>query len=73
MKYTKEEMDVIAEKIVGMLNEKEQMRTGKIAKVLIHSGLVQSSYEAEKVLKYRKDLFVSPKMGVWTLVKSEEI
>ena len=29
MKYTKEEMDLIAEKIVEMLNEKEEMRIGK--------------------------------------------
>ena len=36
MKYTKEEMDIISEKIVDMLKEKEEMRIGKIAKVLIH-------------------------------------
>ena len=50
---------------------KEEMRIGKIAKVLIHSGLVKSSYEVDKVLKYRKDLFISPKMGIWRLVESE--
>lgn len=71
MKYTKEEMDVIVEKIVEMLKEKEEMRIGKISKVLIHSGLVKSSYEVDKVLKYRKDLFLSPKMGIWRLVESE--
>ncbi|MEW9078383.1 hypothetical protein [Terrisporobacter glycolicus] len=71
MKYTKEEMDIISEKIVEMIKEKEEMRIGKIAKVLIHSGLVNSSYEVGKVLKYRKDLFVSPKMGIWRLVESE--
>ena len=71
MKYTKEEMDVIVEKIVEMLKEKEEMRIGKISKVLIHSDLVKSSYEVDKVLKYRKDLFLSPKMGIWTLVESE--
>lgn len=71
MKYTKEEMDLIAEKIVEMLNEKEEMRIGKIAKVLIHSELVKSSYEVDKVLKYRKDLFISPKMGIWRLVDGE--
>ena len=71
MKYTKEEMDTISEKIVEMLKEKEEMRIGKIAKVLIHSNLVNSSYEVDKVLKYRKDLFVSPKMGIWKLVESE--
>lgn len=68
MKYTKEEIDSIADKIVEMLTEKEEMRLGKIAKVFIHSGQVKSSYEVEKILKYRKDLFVSPKMGVWKLV-----
>lgn len=72
MKYTKEEMDIIVEKVVEMLNEKEEMRIGKIAKVLIHSGLVKSSYEVDKVLKYRKDLFVSPKMGIWKLVDNTE-
>ena len=71
MKYTKEEMDIISEKIVDMLKEKEEMRIGKIARVLIHSGLVKSSYEVDKVLKYRKDLFISPKMGIWRLVESE--
>ena len=71
MKYTKEEMDIISEKIVEMLREKEEMRIGKIAKVLIHSCLVKSSYEVDKVLKYRKDLFISPKMGIWRLVESE--
>lgn len=71
MKYTKEEMDIVSEKIVEMLNEKEEMRIGKIAKVLIHSDLVKSSYEVDKILKYRKDLFVSPKMGIWRLVESE--
>ena len=71
MKYTKEEMDLISEKIVEMLNEKEEMRIGKIAKVLIHSELVKSSYEVDNVLKYRKDLFTSPKMGIWKLVDSQ--
>ena len=71
MKYTKEEMDLISEKIVEMLNEKEEMRIGKIAKVLIHSELVKSSYEVDKVLKYRNDLFTSPKMGIWRLVDGE--
>ena len=33
MKYTKEEMDIISEKIVEMLREKEEMRIGKISKV----------------------------------------
>ena len=56
MKYTKEEIDSIADKIVEMLTEKEEMRLGKIAKVFIHSGQVKSSYEVEKILKYRKDL-----------------
>ncbi|MGL5347062.1 MAG: hypothetical protein ACRDA3_06900 [Peptostreptococcaceae bacterium] len=68
MKYSEEQMDEIVEKIVELLNEKEEMRTGKIAKVLIHQGLVKSSYEAETVLKYKKDLFISPKTGVWRLI-----
>ena len=70
MKYTKEEMDLIAQKIVEMLKEKEEMRIGKIAKVLIHSNMVKSSYEVDKVLKDRKDLFISPKMGIWRLVEN---
>lgn len=71
MKYTKEEMERISDKIVVLLTVKEEMRIGKIAKVLIHAGLVQSSYEVEKILKYKKDLFISPKLGVWRLLKSE--
>ena len=71
MKYTKEEMDLISEKIVEMLNEKEEMRIGKIAKVLIHSGLVKSSYEVDNELKSSKDLFPSPNMGIWKLVDSQ--
>ena len=70
MKYSEEEMNEIVEKIVELLSEKEEMRTGKIAKVLIHQGLVKSSYEAETVLKYRKDLFINPKTGVWRLIET---
>lgn len=70
MKYSEVEMNEIVEKIVELLNEKDEMRTGKIAKILIHQGLVKSSYEAETVLKYRKDLFMSHKTGVWRLVET---
>ncbi|MGL5330442.1 MAG: hypothetical protein ACRDD7_14320 [Peptostreptococcaceae bacterium] len=69
MKYTEEEMNIVVEKIVQMLNEKDEMRIGKIAKVLIHQGLLKSSYETEKVLKYKKDLFISHKTGVWRLIE----
>lgn len=68
MKYTKEEMDAVADEIVEMLTEKEEMRLGKIAKKFIHTGQVKSSYEVEKILKYRSDLFESPKIGVWKLL-----
>ncbi|RDY28546.1 hypothetical protein CHL78_005000 [Romboutsia weinsteinii] len=71
MKYTKEEMDRVADKIVVLLTVKEEMRIGKIAKILIHQGFVESSYEADKVLKYRKDLFISPKIGIWRLLETE--
>lgn len=70
MKYSEEHMDTVVEKIVELLNEKQEMRTGKIAKVLIHQGLLKSSYEAEKVLKYKSELFISPKTGVWRLIES---
>lgn len=71
MKYTEEQMNEIVNKIVELLNEKEEMRIGKIAKVLIHQGLVQSSHEVEKTLKYKKDLFISPKTGVWRLLENQ--
>ena len=54
MKYTKEEMDRVADKIVVLLTEKEEMRIGKIAKVLIHQGFVESSYEVDKYLNIEK-------------------
>lgn len=72
MKYSEEEMKKIVEKIIDLLKEKEEMRTGKIAKVLIHQGLVKSSYEVEIVLKYKKDLFISHKTGIWRLVETNK-
>ncbi|MGL6107065.1 hypothetical protein [Romboutsia sp.] len=71
MKYSEEQINEIVEKIVELLKEKEEMRTGKIAKVLIHQGLVQTSHEVEKTLKYKKDLFISPKIGVWRLIDAQ--
>ncbi len=66
MKYTEEEICKIEENIVELLKEKEEMRYGKIAKVLIHKGLVNSSFEVQTILK-NSDKFISPKTGVWKL------
>ena len=51
---------------VELLKEKDEMRYGKIAKVLIHKGLVNSSFEVQTILK-SSDKFISPKTGVWKL------
>ena len=66
MKYTEEQICEIETNIVELLKEKDEMRYGKIAKVLIHKGLVNSSFEVQTILK-SSDKFISPKTGVWLL------
>ena len=66
MKYTEEQICEIETNIVELLKEKDEMRYGKIAKVLIHKGLVNSSFEVQTILK-SSDNFISPKTGVWKL------
>ena len=66
MKYTEEQICEIETNIVELLKEKDEMRYGKIAKVLIHKGLVKSSFEVQTILK-SSDKFISPKTGVWKL------
>ena len=66
MKYTEEQICEIETNIVELLKEKDEMRYGKIAKVLIHKGLVNSSFEVQTILK-SSDKFISPKNGVWKL------
>ena len=53
------------------------MRFGKLAKMLIHSGMAESSFIVQKILKrgcteYKEfdgnELFVTPKTGFWKLV-----
>ena len=66
MKYTEEQICEKETNIVELLKEKDEMRYGKIAKVLIHKGLVNSSFEVQTILK-SSDKFISPKTGVWKL------
>lgn len=66
MKYSEEQIFEIETNIVELLKEKDEMRYGKIAKVLIHKGLVNSSFEVQTILK-SSDKFISPKTGVWKL------
>lgn len=66
MKYSEEQIFEIEANIVELLKEKDEMRYGKIAKVLIHKGLVNSSFEVQTILK-SSDKFISPKTGVWKL------
>ena len=66
MKYTEEQICEIETNIVELLKEKDEMRYGKIAKVLIHKGLVNSSFEVQTILK-SSDKFISPKTGVLKL------
>lgn len=76
MKYTQEEIDIMQSKIIEILKEKGEMRFGKIAKVLIHQGMAESSYVVLTILQNGckdhkdfkgEDLFISPKTGVWRL------
>lgn len=76
MKYTQEEIDTMQAKIIEILKEKGEMRFGKIAKVLIHAGMAESSFVVLTILqngcKDHKDfkgeeLFTNPKTGVWRL------
>ncbi len=80
MKYTQEQMDVMEAKIVELLKEKGEMRFGKIAKVLIHAGLAESSFVVLTILKNGckdhkdfkgNDLFTSPKTNVWRLSETQ--
>lgn len=76
MKYTQEQIDKMEAKIIELLKEKSEMRFGKIAKVLIHSQMAESSFIVLTILKNGckdhkdfkgKDLFISPKIGIWRL------
>ncbi|MCQ4696765.1 hypothetical protein NE452_04455 [Paeniclostridium sordellii] len=77
MEYTKAQIDEIKAKIVDILDENGEMRFGKIAKIIIHSGMADSSFIVQKILKrgcveYKEfdgiELFVSPKTGYWKLI-----
>ncbi|WP_042273517.1 hypothetical protein [Faecalimicrobium dakarense] len=79
MKYTQEEIDIMQAKIIEILKEKGEMRFGKIAKVLIHAGMAESSFVVLTILQggckdhkdfKGEDLFTSPKTGVWRLSES---
>lgn len=80
MKYTQEEIDKMKLKIIEILKEKGEIRFGKIAKVLIHAGMAESSFIVLTILQSGckdhkdfkgEDLFTSPKTGVWRLSESE--
>lgn len=77
MEYTKAQIDEIKAKIVYTLDENGEMRFGKLAKIIIHSGMADSSFIVQKILKrgcveYKEfdgtKLFVSPKTGYWKLI-----
>ncbi|WP_195335306.1 Lrp/AsnC family transcriptional regulator [Paraclostridium bifermentans] len=77
MEYTKQQIQEIQAKIIDILQENGEMRFGKLAKMLIHSGMAESSFIVQKILKrgcteYKEfdgnELFVTPKTGFWKLV-----
>lgn len=51
MEYTKAQIDEIKAKIVYTLDENGEMRFGKLAKIIIHSGMADSSFIVQKILK----------------------
>lgn len=82
MKYSKEQMELMEAKIIDLLKENGEMRFGKIAKSLIHSGMAESSFIVGVILESGckehknckdKDLFTSPKTGMWRLSDSIEL
>ncbi|GAA0864796.1 hypothetical protein [Paraclostridium tenue] len=77
MEYTKAQLDEIKVKIIEILDENGEMRFGKLAKIIIHSGMAESSFIVQKILKrgcveYKEfdgtELFVSSRTGYWKLV-----
>ncbi len=77
MEYNKPQIDDIQAKIIDILQENGEMRFGKLAKMIIHSGMAESSFIVQKILKrgctdYKEfdgnELFVTHKTGYWKLV-----
>lgn len=77
MEYNKQQIDDIQAKIIDILQENGEMRFGKLAKMIIHSGMAESSFIVQKILKrgctdYKEfdgnELFVTHKTGYWKLV-----
>jgi hypothetical protein len=77
MEYTKEQLKEIQARIIDILEENGEMRFGKLAKIIIHSGMAESSFIVQKILKrgcveYKEfdgtELFVSPRTGYWKLI-----
>ncbi|WP_373600275.1 hypothetical protein [Paraclostridium bifermentans] len=77
MEYTKAQLKEIQAKIVYTLDEHGEMRFGKLAKIIIHSGMADSSFIVQKILKrgcteFKEfdgtELFVSPRTGYWKLI-----
>ena len=51
MKYTKDQIELMEAKIIKLLEENGEMRFGKIAKLLIHSGMAESSFIVSIILQ----------------------
>lgn len=77
MEYTKSQVKEIQAKIVEILDENGEMRFGKLAKMIIHSGMADSSFIVQKILKrgcteFKEfdgtEIFVSHKSGYWKLI-----
>ena len=77
MEYTKAQLKEIQARIIDILEENGEMRFGKLAKMIIHSGMAESSFIVQKILKrgcveYKEfdgtELFVSHRTGYWKLV-----
>ncbi|MDO7205467.1 hypothetical protein QJS64_14360 [Paraclostridium bifermentans] len=48
MEYTKQQIQEMQAKIIDILEENGEMRFGKLAKMLIHSGMAESSFIVQK-------------------------
>ena len=77
MEYTKAQLKEIQARIIDILEENGEMRFGKLAKMIIYSGMAESSFIVQKILKrgcveYKEfdgtELFLSPRTGYWKLI-----
>lgn len=77
MEYSKQQIEEIKAKIVDILDKNGEMRFGKLAKMIIHSGMADSSFIVQKILKrgcvdFKEfdgtEIFTSPKTGYWKII-----